>query len=294
MEAAISERGYRMVSGIVPIDPRSETLRLIQSLGARLAGLAIQPYRPNRALAELLLTSPVRTMPHILIGHYYDDLSINSCVIDNYGGMYAVTELLIKHGRKRPAFVGEISLSSTEHERHLGFCMACLHNGIRVPPEHFVQLYHEQDLRARFRELLNSPTPPDSLICLFDGLVPNVFKALTSLGVSVPDHISVASFGNDMDIAEHTRPLLTTAHHPARMMGAVAAHQLINEIEGLIPPGPTLWVVPVSLVRAESCGTLPLGEAAGKLEPIPFSHHNGVPITLEEASQGGRASGLIK
>ncbi len=91
------------------------------------------------------------------------------------------------------------------------------------------------------------------------------------------------SFGDDMDIAQKTRPLLTTAHHPAQMMGAVAAHQLINEIEGLIPPGPTLWVVPVSLVRAESCGTLPPGEAPEKLEPVPFSHHNGIQISLNEA-----------
>ncbi|HYF54730.1 MAG TPA: substrate-binding domain-containing protein, partial [Salinarimonas sp.] len=173
LEEAIRERGYRMVSGVVPIDPRMETLRLVQSLGASLAGLAIQPYRPNKELAELLLNPPVRSIPHILIGHYYDNLSINSCVIDNYGGMYAVTNLLLRHGRRRPAFIGEISLSSTEHERHMGFCMACLHAGVRVPPSHFIDLYHEADLRARLGEMFSSHEPPDALVCLHDALAAN-------------------------------------------------------------------------------------------------------------------------
>jgi LacI family transcriptional regulator len=281
LRAAVEERGYEMVSGVIPIDPRAETLRLIKMLGSSLAGVAIQPYRPNREMAELLLTPPLSTMPHVMIGHYHEHLSVNSCVIDNYGGMYAATRLLLDHGRRRPAFLGEISMSSTEHERYLGFCMACLHAGIAVPPERFIDLYHEADLRVRLEQVYTQPHAPDSFVCLHDGVAVRLIRVLGAMGISIPQQVSVISFGDDMDLAESVSPALSTAVHPAETMGSVAAHLLINGVEGLIPEEPTLWVVPVTMKRRDSCGTRTPAEP--EVESIPFSGFAGVSITLEEA-----------
>ncbi len=291
LRSAIGERRYEMVSGVIPIDPRAETLRLVKMLGSSLAGIAIQPYRPNRELAEVLLAPPISTIPHIMIGHYYDHLSISTCVIDNYGGMYAATELLLKHGRRRPAFLGEISMSSTEHERHLGFCMACLHRGIAVPADCFIDLYHENDLKARLERIFASPDPPDAFVCLHDGLAVKLLRVLRSLHIAVPDRVSVISFGDDMDLAEASDPPLSTAVHPAETMGSIAAHQLINSVEGLIPESPTLWVLPVGIHRRKSCGTLATMARDSPIEPVPFSGFAGVSITLEQARIAARRKG---
>lgn len=283
LDRMIRARGYQPVFGVAPIDPRHEMRRLVEAHGDQLAGIAIQPQRPNRELAEVLLTAPVKNIPHILIGHYYDDILLSSCVVDNFGGMYAATEHLIRCGRRRLVYLGEVSLSSTENERYLGFCHACLHNGLAVPKDHTVNVHFEADLRSRFVKLFQGPEPPDGIVCLFDSIAPVALRVLAELGIRVPDDAAVISFGDDEDLADACKPPLSTAHHPAVAMGAVAAQQLIGEIEGTIPPVPSIYVVPVAMHIRESSGTpaalLPDGK---RFWEVPFSEYIGVETRLAE------------
>lgn len=277
LNSAVRQRGYEPVTGVVPIDPRAEVRRLVADYGERLAGIALQPFRPNRELAELLLTPPVKSIPHIIIGHYFYHMLVNACVIDNFGGMYAVAEHLIRLGRRRLAYLGEVSLSSTEHERFQGFVQACLHHGIQVPPHFVVNKYFDTDLREIIHRLFASDDRPDGLVCLFDGMAARVLRILRELGIDVPREVSVMSFGDDEDIAEHCEPQLSTAQHPAYAMGAVAGHQLINQIEGVLPNRPHLYVLPVSMQVRASCGSQPENLPQGSTHwDIPFSGYAGV------------------
>lgn len=283
LNSAVKERGYSPLNAVVPFDPRAEVKRCINMFGDRIKGLAIQPYRPNRELAELLLTPPVNSLPHIIIGHYFANIQINSCVIDNYGGMYSITEHLVKQGRKKFTFFGEISLSSTEHERFQGFTHACLHHGIRVEPKDIIRSYFETDLRRIIKAMFNSSDTPDAMVCLFDGLAARVLRVLKDLGIQAPQQVAVVSFGDDEDIADRCDPPLSTAYHPAKEMGAVAAHQLINLIEERIPATPSIYVVPAGIHIRESCGTPAESLSDGKrFWRIPFSNYVGVCKTVED------------
>ncbi len=277
---AASSRGYSVMNGLVPFDPREEVRRLVATLGDRVCALAIQPYRPNRELAELLLTPPIHNLPHILIGHYFKDIRINACVIDNYGGMYAMTEHLIKMGRRHPYFLGEINAGSTEDERFQGFCFACLHHGIRVPPTSMANM---NDLGLVVRSIMENCPPADAFICAGDFLAREAMEIVSGLGILIPEDCAVASFGDDVDVAEFCNPPLSTVYHPAREMGATAAHQLINQMEGRIPSKPSTFVLPVSLHLRKSCGTPPglLGDGE-VLREVPFSGFVGVKTLLED------------
>ena len=276
-------RGYSVMNGLVPFDPREEVRRLVANLGDRVCAIAIQPYRPNRELAELLLTPPIHNLPHILIGHYFKDIRINACVIDNYGGMYAMTEHLIRTGRRHPCFLGEINAGSTEDERFLGFCFACLHNGIQVPPAFATNNNLARELDTIVRSLLALDPPPDALVCTGDVLAREVMEIVSKLGIRIPEDCAVTSFGDDVDIAEFCKPPLSTVYHPAREMGAVAAHQLINQIEGKIPSKPSTFVLPVSLHLRKSCGSLIEKTTDERdLKEVPFSGYVGVRTVLED------------
>ena len=285
LNAAVKDRGYSPVNAVIPIDPRSEVKRLIHMFGERIRGIVIQPFRPNRELAELLLTSPVNMLPHIVIGHYFSNLQINSCVIDNYGGMYAITKHLVDCGRKRFAFFGEISLASTEHERFQGFALACLHHGVQVKPKNIIKSYFETDIRNIIKAMYESSDSPDAIVCLFDGLAARVLRVLKDLNIRVPDQVAVVSFGDDEDIADKCDPPLSTAYHPAREMGSVAAHQLINLIEGKIPSTSSIYVVPVGVHIRESSGTPENLLIDGKrFWEIPFSDYIGVCKKTEDVN----------
>jgi LacI family transcriptional regulator len=284
--AASEERNYNPISGVVPIDSRSEVRRLVNMFGDKISGIAIQPYRPNRELAEVLLTPPVKNIHNIIIGHYYDNLQCNACVIDNFGGMYAATEHLIRCGRKRLAFLGEISLSSTEFERYLGFVHACLHHGIKVPSEFIIRQSFETNLRNVFKSIFFSEESPDALVCQHDGVAPSALRVLHDLGIQVPEQVAVISFGDDLDIADDCDPPLSTAYHPAEEMGRVAAHQLINQIEGKIPSMPSIFVLPVGMHIRRSSGTPDTLLHDGKhCWDVPFSAYIGTCTRLDEVSK---------
>jgi LacI family transcriptional regulator len=276
---AAAKRGYAVMNGLVPFDPREEVRRLVANLGDRVCALAIQPYRPNRELAELLLTSPIHNLPHILIGHYFKDIRVNACVIDNYGGMYAMTEHLIMMGRRHPCFLGEINAGSTEDERFLGFCFACLHKGVQVPP---ISMANMSDLGLVVRTLLENDPSPDALVCAGDFLAREAMEIVSGLGLRIPEDCAVTSFGDDVDVADLCNPPLSTVYHPAREMGAVAAHQLINQIEGRIPSKPSVFVLPVSLHLRKSCGSSFSQMREGVFREVPFSNYVGVKTVLED------------
>jgi len=116
-------------------------------------------------------------------------------------------------------------------------------------------------------------------------LAARVLRVLKDLGISVPDQVAVVSFGDDEDIAGDCDPPLSTAYHPAREMGSVAAHQLINLIEGKIPSTPPVYVVPAGVHIRDSCGTPKDLLVDGKrFWKIPFSDYIGVCRTVEDVS----------
>lgn len=272
----VASSGYTPVPGIVPFDPRSEVRRLIEKYGTDVAGIAIQPYLPNRELAELLLTPPVRDLPHIIIGHYFKDLKFNACVADNYGGMYAATEYLIRCGRRRLSFLGEIIPSSTEHERYLGFIHACLFNGIQVPREWIIYPGQQSDLYQHLKSQFGAPDHPDALVCMDDHLASRVLKILGELGIGVPRQVAVISFGDDPEIAEQCTPQLSSAYHPARELGVAAAELLIKRIEAKVAESPEIFVLPVGMHIRESSGVEPQALPNGKtFWRVPYSNHIG-------------------
>lgn len=285
---AVQERGYRLISGITPFDPRAEVKRLFGLHGDQIAGLAIQPYVPNRDLAELLLAKPVRNLPHIIVGHHFEDIAINSCVIDNYGGVFEATQRLLAAGRRTPAFIGEIIPSSTEHERYLGFADACLQYGAHVPRSHIIRHYSEDFLTETFREMFREPqnaVRPDAIICMHDQAGALILRVLKKLGIEVPGQIAVMSYGDDIGVAEKCDPPLSTVYHPAWELGYISGQLLINQVEGILPAKPLTYTLPVKMHLRSSCGTCSPAEADAGLLPVPFSNYVGQFMDLETELQ---------
>lgn len=281
-QSAVSQRGYQAISGVIPIDPRDEMQHLIAQYRGKIAGIALKPSHSSRGLAEVLLSFPVKAIPHIIIGHYFHQIPLNACVVDNYGGMYAITEHLIRCGRKRLAFVGDINLGSIEHERLHGFVFACLHQGIRVTPEFIIQPGFEGQLKKQLESLFSCPEPPDALVCLSDRLAARILKILSELGWRVPHDVAVVGFGDDEAFADACEPPLCTVHYSSTALGEIAAHQLINQIEGKIAFTPSVFVLPVRIRIRQSSGTLDESLPEGKSSrDIPFSNFVGVCSTLE-------------
>jgi len=103
------------------------------------------------------------------------------------------------------------------------------------------------------RTLLDSGvTLPDAIACANDQTALGVIYALHESGYRVPDDVAVTGF-DDIPVARHLMPPLTTVRQPIQDLGAMAFDVLYSMINGERPAERQL-VLPVQVVVRGSCG----------------------------------------
>jgi LacI family transcriptional regulator len=96
---------------------------------------------------------------------------------------------------------------------------------------------------------------PRVIACGNDQTAVGVMHALAARGIEVPGDVAVTGF-DDIPVARHLRPQLTTVRQPIQDLGATAfeiLHSMISDGR----PAQRDVVLPTRLVRRESCGCPP-------------------------------------
>jgi DNA-binding LacI/PurR family transcriptional regulator len=70
---------------------------------------------------------------------------------------------------------------------------------------------------------------PTAVLAMSDAMAIGAMRAIRGRGLRVPDDISVVGF-DDIDIATHTDPPLTTIHQPIRQKGEEAIRLLLSVV----------------------------------------------------------------
>ena len=79
--------------------------------------------------------------------------------------------------------------------------------------------------------LLALRDPPTAVFCYDDMIALGVLSQIRTLGLRVPDDISVIGF-DDLKIVKHTEPKLTTVRQPMLQMGRLAMETLLDILAG--------------------------------------------------------------
>jgi len=96
---------------------------------------------------------------------------------------------------------------------------------------------------------------PRAIACANDQTALGVMSALAARGIDVPGQVAVCGF-DDIPVARHLRPQLTTVRQPIQELGATAfeiLHSMISNGE----PASREVVLPTRLILRESCGCPP-------------------------------------
>ena len=182
--------------------------------------------------------------------------------IDEEAGAAAAIDHLIGLGHRRLAIVAfaahtDIELGRTVNERRLvGY-----HRGVTdagLDPDDVELLdgdaYDRAATCAVVRERLARPDRPTGIVAMSDEMAAATVEAATSLGLRVPQDLSVVGF-DDTPTAVSTRPALTTVHQALADKGAAAVALLLLGVnDGDETPSITL---PVELVIRDSTGPAP-------------------------------------
>lgn len=170
---------------------------------------------------------------------------------DNYGGALMGTRHLIELGHRRIGFVaGRPDLRSSSL-REAGYRQALSEAGIPFNPD-LVQVgrYEPDAARERASSLLSSDSPPTAIFAANDISAIAVLKLALSLGLSVPDDLSIVGFD---DVPEASRlPIpLTTVRQTMQHLGSEAVRLLLTLMNG-DPLESTHVQLPTSLVTRAS------------------------------------------
>jgi DNA-binding LacI/PurR family transcriptional regulator len=108
------------------------------------------------------------------------------------------------------------------------------------------------------RSVLDTKDPVTAILCFSDVIACGVIEGSESLGLRVPDDLSVVGF-DDSPLARRTHPTLTTVHQDVAAKGDAAAAALIAAIagarEGSIPEGQHVVLATETVIR-ESTGAV--------------------------------------
>ncbi|OBR64291.1 LacI family transcriptional regulator [Paenibacillus oryzae] len=189
-------------------------------------------------------------MPMVLVDHEDHLIPSDTIFANNHESMYRLTKHLIGIGHKALAFIGDTRYSRSFYDRFLGFRCAMEEAGLwngAVPGSG--QSMKEQLLEAQgleqgqfqervlkwAKELQLKGSLPTALVCANDTIAIGAALAMESLGLAVPDDISLTGFDN-IDDAYRYKPALTTVHVPKENLGRRAVQRLLERIEAKDAP----------------------------------------------------------
>jgi len=162
---------------------------------------------------------------------------VDCITADHYKGAFDVTMHLIELGHRVIGFVGIAAEDAPALRRYQGYRAALEKAGLRVGPEYTVGPRHapsfatQDDGYEGMLLLARMAAPPTAVLARNDSAAIGVLRAAHTLGMKVPQDLSVAGFDN-IPLAAFWSPALTTVAQPIREQGRLAARILLDKIEG--------------------------------------------------------------
>lgn len=165
---------------------------------------------------------------------------------------YQMTKRLIDLGHRKLAFVGGMQAQRATRERQQGYSQAILERpDLSIDSRiHQCGIFFEDGFREGVN-ILSQANRPTGIQCLTDDIAAGVIAAANTVGIDLPNGLSLCGFDN-FGLARKISPPLTTAVLPAEEMAEVAAMQVINALEQRTQDNQILLDCPV-VYRQSSC-----------------------------------------
>jgi len=166
---------------------------------------------------------------------------------DNEGGAAAAVRHLFDLGHRRIATVTGMIDSRPGIDRLRGYRAAIQELGLAYRDDYvrYGDFYAESGREAT-AALLDLDEPPTAVFAAADLMAIGAIRATAERGLSVPEDLSIVGF-DDIQLAPHVNPPLTTLRQDKLGLGAAAGDALVARIAG-DPERPALRTLPVELV----------------------------------------------
>ena len=180
----------------------------------------------NPEIRELMASG----IPVVTVDYERDDGV--SVVSNNKSGMKELVEYIVGKGHQKIAYITGESTSVVTKIRVKSFLDTMAKHGLTVPEEYLIPAeYRNLYLATEYtKQLLLLENPPTCIIYSDDYSAVGGINQIKSMGLSIPEDISIAGY-DDIFIASQLQPRLTTVRQNTERIGRKAAEKLIALIE---------------------------------------------------------------
>jgi len=250
------EEGYDLVLGYAKSDPE-EALALTEILDVRHTdGLLLLGDLRESPQDRTFLTKMAKDRRVVSVCRGSQQLVENtsSVGVDNRKGVSMALNYLAHLGHRRIAHINAGRVGDF-YERAEAYC-EFIREQFGEPCQDYIQ-FDENSYEGGYRAtkaLLSLPSPPSAVFAADDTMAIGALSAASDMGFVVASDLSVIGF-DDVKIAAHLRPALTTIGQPIEEIGKKAVELLLEVIEAdsIRDPLPQFLLDPELVIR-DSCG----------------------------------------
>jgi DNA-binding LacI/PurR family transcriptional regulator len=192
------------------------------------------------------------SLPTVAIAGHGHVEGVTNVVLDQRRAAELALRHLVELGHRDIAFMRGSEFSSDAESRWKAVCEVACDLGIKMRPELIAQLEGfdptPQLGYIPTKKMLATKKPFTALFAYNDISAIGAIHAFQEAGMRVPEDISVVGL-DDIEIAVHYTPSLTTVRQPLLKMGESAARSLIEKLEGENHEAPEILIEPEFVVR---------------------------------------------
>lgn len=208
-------------------DPEFERRQISQILSNGLIeGIVVASNLLDDQVIQTLSSSH---LPFVIVGRSPGHPEISYVDVDNQNGAYDAVSRLFRIGRSRIGTIAGPENMIAGSDRMQGY-LAGLHDHGHIPNPSLIAIsdFTEMGGYEAAQKLLKAH--PDAIFVASDTMAMGTLRALREARMRVPEDVAVIGF-DDIPLAAHTIPPLTTIRQPIFQIGSLAVETLIQQIE---------------------------------------------------------------
>lgn len=200
----------------VPVGPSEIDLYQRVVRGQQVDGLILFAPRLSDPRIKYLKDSG---FPFVLFGRSDGNEDLHWIDVDGTQGLEITIDHLAALGHERIAYLAPPVEQQLAQRRWDGFTLGMQKHGLKIDPELIVEGDFSEFSGYRCtRLLLDRLQPPTAIICSNDRMAFGAIRSVQEQGLKVGTDISVVGF-DDLSLARHAHPPLTTVYQPIREIG---------------------------------------------------------------------------
>ncbi|CAH8714876.1 LacI family transcriptional regulator [Paenibacillus thiaminolyticus] len=251
-EDAAMRHGYRLMFGNSDESFSKEKDYVEMILSMRVDGVLFAPSGDQSK--EHLEWLQRQNVPFVLLDREVPGIDCDAVLGDSLDGAKRMVAEMIRYGHRRIALVNGAQDVSTARERQAGYIEALQEAGIELDESLIMQTSYSrvQDLSVAHWMELAPEARPTAIFAANNMLALSVLKSVRSLGLRVPDDLSIACF-DDFGWVEEANPFFSVASQPAYEFGEQGMQLLLDRIKNR-EEQPRQIMLPCEILMRESVG----------------------------------------